>query len=110
MAVGIFTILAGLLALAGAYLYFFGVSPETKRKMENQALKTMGENKMSYMAKGESARHPAQLSASNEHPLTHSRLDQQHPRLRPAERQRPEEGHLEPHGRRHAEPHWGTSW
>ncbi|KAF1942644.1 hypothetical protein EJ02DRAFT_345110 [Clathrospora elynae] len=51
MAIGIFTILAGLVTLGGAYLYFFGVSPETKRKMENQALKTMGENKMSYMAK-----------------------------------------------------------
>jgi hypothetical protein len=53
MAIGIFTILAGLLALTAAYFYFFGISPETKRKMEQQALKTMGENKMSYMAKGE---------------------------------------------------------
>jgi hypothetical protein len=53
MAIGIFTILAGLVALAAGYFYFFGVSPETKRKMEQQALKTMGENKMSYMAKGE---------------------------------------------------------
>ncbi|KAF1840565.1 uncharacterized protein K460DRAFT_421503 [Cucurbitaria berberidis CBS 394.84] len=51
MAIGIFTILAGLVALAGAYLYFFGLSPETKRKLENQALKTMGENKLSYAAK-----------------------------------------------------------
>jgi hypothetical protein len=53
MAIGIFTILAGLLAVTAAYFYFFGISPETKRKMEQQALKTMGENKMSYMAKGE---------------------------------------------------------
>jgi hypothetical protein len=52
MAFGIFTILAGLVAMAGAYLYFFGISPETKRKLENQALKTMGENKLSYAAKG----------------------------------------------------------
>jgi len=52
MATGLFTILAGLVALAGAYLYFFGLSPETKRAMEKQALKTMGENKLSYMAKG----------------------------------------------------------
>jgi hypothetical protein len=52
MAIGFFTIVAGLIALAGAYLYFFGVSPETKRKLENQALKTMGENKMSYTVKG----------------------------------------------------------
>jgi len=51
MATGLFTILAGLVALAGAYLYFFGLSPETKRAMEKQALKTMGENKLSYMAK-----------------------------------------------------------
>lgn len=53
MAIGIFTILAGLVALAAGYFYFFGISPEMKRKMEQQALKTMGENKMSYMAKGE---------------------------------------------------------
>ena len=52
MAVGIFTILAGLVAAIAGYLYFFGISPETKRKLENQALKTMGENKMSYVAKG----------------------------------------------------------
>ncbi|KNG46563.1 hypothetical protein DDE82_001346 [Stemphylium lycopersici] len=51
MAVGILTILAGLMALAAGYFYFFGISPEMKRKMEQQALKTMGENKMSYMAK-----------------------------------------------------------
>jgi hypothetical protein len=57
MAIGIFTILAGLVALAAGYFYFFGISPETKRKMEQQALKTMGENKMSYMAKGKSS-HP----------------------------------------------------
>lgn len=52
MAVGFFTILAGLVALAGAYLYFFGLSPEAKRAMEKKALKTMGENKMSYMMQG----------------------------------------------------------
>ncbi|CAN9206425.1 unnamed protein product [Alternaria alternata] len=53
MAIGIFTVLAGLIALAAGYFYFFGISPEMKRKMEKQALQTMGENKMSYMAKGE---------------------------------------------------------
>lgn len=47
-----FTILAGILALAGAYLYFFGIDPETKRALERKALKTMGENKLSYLAKG----------------------------------------------------------
>ncbi|KAL6712091.1 hypothetical protein ACN47E_003134 [Coniothyrium glycines] len=51
MAVGIFTILAGLVVLTAGYLYFFGISAETKRKLEKQALKTMGENKMSYLAK-----------------------------------------------------------
>ncbi|QRC98598.1 hypothetical protein JI435_046460 [Parastagonospora nodorum SN15] len=48
----IFTVFAGILALAGAYLYFFGIDPETKRALEKKALKTMGENKMSYLAKG----------------------------------------------------------
>ncbi len=53
MAVGFFPILAGLVALVAAYLYFFGISPEAKRKLERKALETMGENKMSYVAKGE---------------------------------------------------------
>jgi hypothetical protein len=48
----IFTVFAGILALAGAYFYFFGIDPETKRALERKALQTMGENKMSYMAKG----------------------------------------------------------
>jgi hypothetical protein len=48
----IFTVFAGILALVGAYFYFFGIDPETKRELERKALKTMGENKMSYMAKG----------------------------------------------------------
>lgn len=52
MAVGFLTIFAALVALATAYLYFFGIPPELKRKLERQALKTMGENKMSYMTKG----------------------------------------------------------
>jgi nitrate/TMAO reductase-like tetraheme cytochrome c subunit len=83
MAIGIFTILAGLVALAAGYFYFFGISPETKRKMENQALKTMGENKMSYMAKGESChtchtRHAQTLSGQT---LTSSRPNQQTPHL-----------------------------
>jgi hypothetical protein len=50
----IFTVFAGILALVGAYFYFFGIDPETKRELERKALKTMGENKMSYMAKGRS--------------------------------------------------------
>ncbi|KAF2132691.1 hypothetical protein P153DRAFT_283887 [Dothidotthia symphoricarpi CBS 119687] len=47
----IFTVLAGLVAAIGVGVYFFGISPEMKRKLERQALKTMGENKMSYLAK-----------------------------------------------------------
>ena len=47
----IFTVFAGILALTGVYLYFFGIDPETKRALEKKALKTMGENKMSYLAK-----------------------------------------------------------
>lgn len=47
----ILTVLAGLVAAAAAAIYFFGIPPEAKRAMEKQALKTMGENKLSYMAK-----------------------------------------------------------
>ena len=42
-ATSVFTAIAGVLALVGAYFYFFGIDPETKRQLENQALKTMGE-------------------------------------------------------------------
>lgn len=55
MGASFYTILGGAIALAGLYLYLFGISPELKRKMERQALKTMGENKMSYLAKGPSS-------------------------------------------------------
>ncbi|KAH7076432.1 hypothetical protein BKA63DRAFT_489762 [Paraphoma chrysanthemicola] len=55
----IFTVFAGILALAGAYLYFFGIDPETKRALERKALKTMGENKMSYLAKDQINKIPA---------------------------------------------------
>ncbi|KAH7399471.1 hypothetical protein BKA66DRAFT_437022 [Pyrenochaeta sp. MPI-SDFR-AT-0127] len=51
MAIGILTIVAGLLALTAGYLYFFGISPELKRKLQKQALQTMGENQLSYVAK-----------------------------------------------------------
>ncbi|TLD24520.1 hypothetical protein E2P81_ATG11856 [Venturia nashicola] len=46
--------LAGVLAILGLAVYLFGIPPEMKRKMERAALKTMGENKASYMMKGES--------------------------------------------------------
>jgi hypothetical protein len=46
------TIFAGILGVIALAVYLFGIPPEMKRKLERQALKTMGENKMSYMAKG----------------------------------------------------------
>lgn len=49
-----FTVLAGIIGVIGLAVYLFGIPPELKRKMEKQALKTMGENKMSYIAKGAS--------------------------------------------------------
>jgi hypothetical protein len=39
------TIVAGTIAFLFVLIYFFGVPPELKRKAEEQALKTMGENK-----------------------------------------------------------------
>lgn len=50
--VSILTVFAGLIALTAAYVYFIGIPPEMKRKLEQQALRTMGENKMSYVVKG----------------------------------------------------------
>ena len=41
----IISILAGIVALAAAAIYFFGIPPEVKRKMEETALEKMGENK-----------------------------------------------------------------
>jgi len=109
MAIGIFTILAGLVALAAGYFYLFGISPEMKRKMEKQALKTMGENKMSYMAKGASAMLTAALTNNARPILTPLRLHQQDSLLRPRRRQEPEEGHQQLRGWCHAEPHWRAS-
>jgi preprotein translocase subunit YajC len=68
----IFTAFAGILALVGAYFYFFGIDPETKRQLERKALKTMGENKMSYLAKGSSI-----IVIQSCYTLTFSRSDQQ---------------------------------
>jgi hypothetical protein len=60
-AMQVFTVLAGIVGVVALAIYLFGIPPELKRKMERQALKTMGENKMSYMAKGEFACHTASL-------------------------------------------------
>lgn len=46
------TILAGIIGVFALAVYLFGIPPELKRKLERSALKTMGENKMSYIAKG----------------------------------------------------------
>ena len=48
----ILTVIAGIIALIAGYVYFFGIPPELKREMEEKALKTMGENKASYLMKG----------------------------------------------------------
>ncbi|KAF3001926.1 hypothetical protein E8E13_006720 [Curvularia kusanoi] len=46
-----FTALAGIVAVIGLAVFLFGIPPELKRKLERSALKTMGENKLSYMTK-----------------------------------------------------------
>jgi hypothetical protein len=48
----VLTVLAGIVGIVALGIYFFGIPPEIKREMERKALKTMGENKMSYMVKG----------------------------------------------------------
>jgi hypothetical protein len=55
----VLTVLAGFVAIVAAAVYFFGIPAETKRNMERAALKTMGENKMSYMAKDQINKIPA---------------------------------------------------
>jgi hypothetical protein len=47
-----FTIIFGILIVAAIAIYFFGIPAEWKREMERKALETMGENKASYMVKG----------------------------------------------------------
>ena len=47
-----FTVLAGIVGVIALAIYLFGIPPELKRKLERQALQTMGENKMSYVVKG----------------------------------------------------------
>ncbi|KAF2869511.1 hypothetical protein BDV95DRAFT_498062 [Massariosphaeria phaeospora] len=55
----VFTIFAGVLGVVALGIYLFGIPPELKRSMERQALQTMGENKMSYMAKDQISNLPA---------------------------------------------------
>ena len=56
-----FTVLAGVIAVIGLAIFLFGIPPELKRKMERTALQTMGENKLSYVAKGASSRSSSAL-------------------------------------------------
>ena len=70
------TIFAGIVGVVALAVYLFGIPPEMKRKLERQALKTMGENKMSYAVKGPSPR-PALLEGM----LTPPRPDLQGPRV-----------------------------
>ncbi|KAF2281205.1 uncharacterized protein EI97DRAFT_367724 [Westerdykella ornata] len=52
------TILTGVLAVIALGIYLFGIPSEWKRELERQALKAMGENKMSYVAKDQVNRIP----------------------------------------------------
>ncbi|KAK7064676.1 hypothetical protein R3P38DRAFT_3165697 [Favolaschia claudopus] len=55
----ILALLAGAAALLAAYVYFFGIPPAMKRELEEKALKTMGENKASYIVKDQISKVPA---------------------------------------------------
>lgn len=48
----VFSVFAGIVAVLSVYVYFFGIPPAVKRELEEKALKTMGENKASYLVKG----------------------------------------------------------
>ena len=61
-ATSVLTALAGIVAAISIAIYFFGIPPELKRKMEKQALKTMGENKASYLVKGQYSLDVSKLS------------------------------------------------
>ncbi|KAK3208511.1 hypothetical protein GRF29_77g943160 [Pseudopithomyces chartarum] len=55
----ILTVLSGMIGALALAVYLFGIPPEIKRKLERSALKTMGENKLSYMAKDQISKVPA---------------------------------------------------
>ncbi|KAL1637088.1 hypothetical protein SLS56_000744 [Neofusicoccum ribis] len=55
----IVSVLAGVVAVLSAYVYFFGIPPALKRELEERALKTMGENKASYLVKDQINKVPA---------------------------------------------------
>ncbi|KAJ6519321.1 hypothetical protein C8R45DRAFT_18126 [Mycena sanguinolenta] len=53
------SVIAAVFALLAAYIYFFGIPPAIKRDLEEKALKTMGENKASYLVKDQLNKIPA---------------------------------------------------
>lgn len=63
-AAAFFTIVAGLIGTMVAVIFLVGIPREAKRKMEEKALETMGENKASYMLKG--ARLPIAIEGSGQ--------------------------------------------
>jgi hypothetical protein len=50
-ATSVFGLILAFLAVGAGAIYLFGIPPWLKREMEEKALETMGENKMSYMMK-----------------------------------------------------------
>jgi len=54
----VLSVFAGILALISLAIYIFGIPAEWKREMEKKALKTMGENKASYMLKDQLGKVP----------------------------------------------------
>lgn len=55
----VFSVFAGIVAVLSVYVYFFGIPPALKRELEERALKTMGENKASYLVKDQINKVPA---------------------------------------------------
>ncbi|KAF2088139.1 hypothetical protein K490DRAFT_56154 [Saccharata proteae CBS 121410] len=53
------SIIAGIVAVLAAYVFFVGIPPAVKRQMEEKALETMGENKASYVMKDQISKVPA---------------------------------------------------
>lgn len=49
------SVLAGIIALVAGAIFLFGIPPQFKRAVEEKALETMGENKASYLVKGDFA-------------------------------------------------------
>lgn len=100
-----FTALAGVVAVIGLAIFLFGIPPELKRKMERAALKTIGENKLSYVAKGKLISRPTRTYTV----LMPHRPDQQDPYLRPDRPSPAQEGCLQYRRWRDPESAWRHS-